>query len=342
MHAITFKFLKIYLIDTYCFLLFKLFFFIIIIFGNFQICSSQPTYQIPWASTQPKFVFPIYFEEESGMKDTIYFCYDPRASTFQPNQSDSIFGQKLIRVDTSRFYAYIESDHLCSSTTLECDSQYKVSVAPIQTGLNSRFPTNWTRIKFHNGSLPLKIYWDVSTLYSDSLPFNFISGFPKAQGRFGPSSSSLGIEVGENGQSWPASGLPYLLLLTDNGGPALKDSCRAYAINGGGPFDVENFGFSLFFEEWTGVINSLNNLDLIEEIISYNLITKEIFFTTNRTFSSCKIEIIDISGKMLDQVSLQKKDVGYSAYLNLCVGLYFVILDYDGYRISKSFVVIEE
>lgn len=317
----------------------KLFLFILISLSS--KISGQNIYSIPWATTQPKFVFPIYFEEAAGMKDTIYFCFDPRANFFQPDIQDSVFGQKLVPVDTTRFYAYIQSDHLCSTTSLVCDSQYKVSVAPLSGGLIPHFPFNWTIIGFHNGTFPLKISWDISTLYSDSLPFPFSSGLPKAQGSFRPLSSSGTIQFGENGQYWPASSLPYNILVTDTGTPALKDSCNVFTINGGGPFEVENFGFSLSFEEWTGIITHVNELPEFKNKIFYDCNSHELFFETIRCSNYCNIQIVDISGKILSSFKLNQNNQINTIPINLMNGIYFVIIELDNNRLSKSFLVIE-
>ena len=37
------------------------------------------TYTIPWAQQQPAWVFPLWFEDASGAKDTLYVCYDADA-----------------------------------------------------------------------------------------------------------------------------------------------------------------------------------------------------------------------------------------------------------------------
>ena len=36
-----------------------------------NVSFSQTVYTIPWAKTQPAFVFPIYAEDGNGQKDTI-------------------------------------------------------------------------------------------------------------------------------------------------------------------------------------------------------------------------------------------------------------------------------
>lgn len=156
---------------------------------------SQTVYTIPWATVQPKFVFPIYFEEATGMRDTLYICYDSLAHTNTPNMADTIFGQKLIYTDTTKFYAYFPC--CCNINPFQCDSQYKATVSPL--GGTGQFPISWIHFGFRNGILPLKMSWDISTLYSDSLPFPLNTGLPRAQGRFNTLVGSPFIKLSENG-----------------------------------------------------------------------------------------------------------------------------------------------
>ena len=48
------------------------------------------TYTIPWAQQQPAWVFPLWFEDASGAKDTLYLCYDVNAGIIQPETFGSI------------------------------------------------------------------------------------------------------------------------------------------------------------------------------------------------------------------------------------------------------------
>ena len=123
----------------------KIIFITILFFIISEASFAQPIYTIPWATYQPKFVFPVYFEEASGMRDTVYFCYDSTAHLSNHGFIDSSFGQKPIYVDTNFFYAFFESYDFCRTEPQQCDSQYKVSVSPLSkdrksTRLNSSHP----------------------------------------------------------------------------------------------------------------------------------------------------------------------------------------------------------
>ena len=92
--------------------------------------NAQPIYQIPWAQQQPKFVFPIYFEDGTGEKDTLYLGYDSLANGYsintQPNH-DTVFGVRNIIINQNKFHAsWIENN---------CDSNlcgYKVNVTSMR------------------------------------------------------------------------------------------------------------------------------------------------------------------------------------------------------------------
>ena len=218
---------------------------------------GQHIYQVPYASVQPKFVFPLYIEEGTGMRDTLYFCYDPNADGNLFGSHDTIYGQKLVYTDTTKFYACLYNDQLCGSFPLQCDSQYKASVGQAITDI---FPVALTAI-FRNGILPIKISWDVSTLYSDSLPFQSTGITPKGQGRFSVNGSMLSISISENGDIYPSVvSFPYLI--SDSGGAGFKDSCTIFSINSTSIIAVENATMFLYFEQWTGIATGINETTL--------------------------------------------------------------------------------
>jgi len=81
--------------------------------------------QIPNATKQPKWVFPIYFEEGTDRKDTIYLGYDPFAN--HPGvKDDTIFGEYWITTDTVGFFAYLYS----KSGMPGIDSIMKIAISP--------------------------------------------------------------------------------------------------------------------------------------------------------------------------------------------------------------------
>ena len=72
-----------------------------VVFAGFTL-FAQP-YTIPGAIQQPAWVFPLFFEAGDGQKDTLYFCYDPTADDNGTGGHDTIFGEKWIKIDTSKF-----------------------------------------------------------------------------------------------------------------------------------------------------------------------------------------------------------------------------------------------
>ncbi len=135
-----------------------LFFLLLFSFNSF----SQT---IPWATQQPKWVFPIYAKDANGNRDTVYLGYDPSASQYNPNEF--IFGE------------YYEPNPMIFNLFLYSNSTYGDSIikADVKDTLDGalRFELNGNYTVF-----PLTLYWDVSLLRSDSLPFPIQAVYPKA------------------------------------------------------------------------------------------------------------------------------------------------------------------
>lgn len=314
----------------------KTLFFIVLLLSTQKILLAQQVYTIPWATKQPKFVFPIYFEEASGMRDTIYFCFDPQAHNSQPFIADTIFGQKLIKVDTTGFYAFIQSNDFCNSAPLQCDSQYKVSISSLSgTG---QFPKSWMHFGFRNGLLPLKISWDISTLYSDSLPFPLNPGLPRAQGRFNTLAGSPFIKLSENGQLIDVS-LPYNILITDTGGPSITDSCTVYSIDGNS-HPVEEIQVNpLYFESWTGVVTSIESKELKDDFkIFPNPCNSILNFESELACDAGKIQINDLSGRIVFSKKISPFQMVKKISLDLSEGVYIFSYSCQDYFYNKLFL----
>ena len=144
----------------------------------FSLYSTAQQYSIPWATQQPQWVFPIYFEEGTGQRDTIYIAYDPNASS-QAEGSDTVFGEYKIPVDTNNFNASL-CLYWSSDPNQAGDSTYKAIASQLswvgQCG-DAAF-----EIFFINGYLPLKMSWDVNLFRSDTLPFLDQDPSPRAEG----------------------------------------------------------------------------------------------------------------------------------------------------------------
>ncbi|MBI1193891.1 MAG: hypothetical protein GC205_12090 [Bacteroidetes bacterium] len=107
---------------------------------------SSQTYTIPFAEKQPAWVFPLWFTNGDGQKDTIYLAYDPEASEFL---IDTVFGEFAIEPNGSDFEVRIGPD-------------WKVYAAD-QLVLGGD-------LIVYNYIEPFGITYDARMFYSDSLP----------------------------------------------------------------------------------------------------------------------------------------------------------------------------
>jgi hypothetical protein len=125
--------------------------------------TSAQTYTVPWAQVQPAWVFPLWFEDGSGDRDTLYFCYDSGASDSFPN-TDTMLGEKVVLVDSSKFWT-----GLWSYNGLDSSVKAYVSNQP------------FAQLFFNKGIYPLTVRWDDTLLYSSALPYPDLSPFPRAR-----------------------------------------------------------------------------------------------------------------------------------------------------------------
>jgi hypothetical protein len=119
--------------------------------------NAQPVYTIPWAVQQPQWVFPIWFEDATGAKDTIYFGIDSFSIGAPGSEADSIMGSYKMRIDTSEFHVYMVFGGLDSC---------KVRLGPYGIGGD----IHSTR----HVQYPLVLRWDNSLLFTEPIPsWNF-------------------------------------------------------------------------------------------------------------------------------------------------------------------------
>lgn len=265
---------------------------------------SQTTYSIPNASIQPRFIFPIYFEEAGGHRDTLYLGYDSSStglSIGNNNYDDSAFGVKPIPIDTTSFYVLWGNELYKSFNPLRLkDSVYKTNVSPLTgSGSGAIFPF-MDEIRMNNGVLPLKISWNKSLFYSDSLPFHSNPSTPRGQGRFGITFSNNEIET-ENGniicQFW------QYILVSDTTTLSIctaKDSMTISNLQGDSiPVDWGIFTF--FIEAWSGINVGVEETD--DHDLPYVIYPNPfrdnltIVFNNERTFYS--ITITDLLGCLI-------------------------------------------
>ncbi|MCY7409046.1 MAG: T9SS type A sorting domain-containing protein [Chitinophagales bacterium] len=139
---------------------------------SFFVCvqfSAAQTYTVPGAQVQPAWVFPLWFEDGSGAKDTLYFCYDSTAKSVLPY--DTILGEVQTIIDTSEFTVY----YGCS---------FNFSTFLIRQSYVTDSNSLGESVCVWHAYLPLKIKWDRNLFYIDSLPYPDQGPAPRAKGGF--------------------------------------------------------------------------------------------------------------------------------------------------------------
>lgn len=122
------------------------------------------------AQTSPQWLFPIWFEDANGDRDTVYIGYDPEANS--TTGFDEEF-EDYIWVDTSKFNVLVNSGYPSPySGNHNIDSGKIIEIA------NSFYPD--ADIDFVNGQMPITMYWDMANLYSNDLPYSDILPYPLA------------------------------------------------------------------------------------------------------------------------------------------------------------------
>ena len=128
------------------------FLFLIIILISANSRSLAQTYSVPNAQIQPDYVFPVWFEDGNGDRDTVYFCYDADANNndygFGP---DTVFGERLISIDTSRFNMFFYKNNTVALKVL------------VKSGLNG------DHILPIHAKVPFTMSWDPNLFYDSTL-----------------------------------------------------------------------------------------------------------------------------------------------------------------------------
>jgi hypothetical protein len=165
---------------------------IIIVFFSTTVKVFSQTYTIPWATQQPAWVFPLWFEDGSGQKDTLYIGYDPNSNIrfggeyYRPypdngGAADTIFGEIWLKKPDSAFFAFFSNSYLG-------DSMSKVNITP---GYSFGYTSN-NAIWLSNAIWPITIKYDINLFDADTLPISDTLK-PKVYGEFWC------------GDTWPAS-----------------------------------------------------------------------------------------------------------------------------------------
>ncbi|MBC8047207.1 MAG: T9SS type A sorting domain-containing protein [Fimbriimonadaceae bacterium] len=123
-----------------------------------------------FSQTDPQWLFPIWFEDANGDRDTVYIGYDTGASS--PTGFDEEF-EDYIWIDTSKFNVVVNSGYPSPYT-----GNYNLDSGKIMEITNSFYPD--ADIDFINGQMPITMYWDISKLYDTDLPYVNILPYPIA------------------------------------------------------------------------------------------------------------------------------------------------------------------
>ncbi len=149
-------------------------------------------------AASPDWLFPIIFKDGAGAQDTIFLGYDEDAFIGFP--SDTIFGEYYVPVDSFSFQSY----------WAKCPASLCDSLEVLDVNMLGGIPSAWFTIEFHNGVLPVTMYFDASFLSDAALPYPDQSPAPPAQIDIG---FDLPLEtIGANNNSTNCIYFDYLLL----------------------------------------------------------------------------------------------------------------------------------
>jgi len=126
-----------------------------------------------YSQATPQWLFPIWFEDANGDRDTVYIGYDPEANN--PSGFDPEF-EKYISIDTTVFGVLVNRDITYSPNTGNWNAD---SGKIIEIDSDSYPSANLTFLK---GQMPITMYWDMSLFYSNDLPYPYLSPYPNAAG----------------------------------------------------------------------------------------------------------------------------------------------------------------
>lgn len=275
-----------------------------------NVSFSQTVYTIPWATTQPAFVFPIYFEEGTGQKDTLYLAYDSLANGgYVGVPSDTSFGVQKMKIDTNKFYA-CWTTNLFSGPNHLIDSVFKANVGHLFTNSSSNyyFPLA-PQIRLHGGILPLKVSWDKILFYNDSIPFPITVGSPRGEGKL-IINYSPNNEISENGYVNSNYFDYYYTLITDSvvSSPCtVRDSVTISNVFGS-PQPVHQGFLELRIQAWTGLSNIIDKIYFQNINVYPNPFQSHLNISMDYELGSdVAIKIYDIQGQLLNSYTLIPK-----------------------------------
>ena len=293
--------------------------------------GKAQTYTIPWATQQPAWVFPLWFENGDGQKDTIYIGYDTSAHVggfYQYQNPDTIFGEKCMTEDFTNFHVGITSAFLCDTVGNDTFGIIKCQVEPF-------YSLGDSMILVHIGIVhhvyPITIRWDVGSLHDATLPFHTCSTCPKA----------IGFIQDDFGYSLPVMAcqppfgdkIPFTDSTTEPCGTT-KDSIVFIAGDSFNSMGIQSFIFkrwasdSLFVglrEPENSTLNIFPNPFKDELTINFNGLMKE-------------IKIVNIEGKMVMDRMIIDRNLNELQLSNLADGIYILTIKTNNEIINKLII----
>lgn len=245
---------------------------------------NAQTYTIPGATEQPAWVFPLWFEDGTGAKDTLYLAQDYYALNTGIDESDIVFGESLVVLDTANFFTCWQwpyMDSLGNKVIVLKDLWF------------------FLYITFNKAQFPVKIKWDDNLFYNSIIPYPDNGDLPRAWALFGCHDYSP-----EYPNCYPLGDLPLLFTDTIVGPPYLFEIWRKDSMVFNGPedaylLDLPTFGImpynqfeyvpiknidvdiiSIFPNPFSDLLFLKSNY-LMEEITIYNLINQVVFRSEN-------------------------------------------------------------
>ncbi|MBK8486230.1 MAG: T9SS type A sorting domain-containing protein [Bacteroidetes bacterium] len=251
-----------------------------ILLFTLEILHAQ-TYTIPGATEQPAWVFPLWFEDGTGAKDTLYLGYDSEGQDYGYPQSDTVFAEYFNLIDTTKFNVYWSSIYFDSLILKNIIWQHLEF---------------YTYISFYKAEYPIKISWDNNLFYSEALPYPFNEDLPRAWGLFYCHDNSP-----EYPNCFPLGELPLLFTDTIIGPPYLFEIWRKDSMIFNGPdntylldyadfavFPYNSFdGTAIEEQDITSItvgpnpfINEIQikSFDQLENLTIYSITGQQIFF----------------------------------------------------------------
>lgn len=231
------------------------------------------TYTIPGATEQPAWVFPLWFEDGLGNKDTLYIGYDPEGQDFDWPQSDTVFGEKLISANTSIFNAYWDSGFLLPDVLKVVIWQTMGYGAGISF-LNAVYP-------------PLIMRWDPNLFYDPVIPYPNLEPLPYARG--------VVIIYGEMSTVGCSPLLPIIMTDTTEGGGLVCYASDSIFFTTG---SLSGFSFTVIPWEpnYASIENNLNESDYFQ---IYPNPVSDIMQINNIKGGEFEYQIIDMTGNVL-------------------------------------------